>query len=318
VKIKPEEKKGQYRRIYEFLYESPMIPKSKMAERLGINWITLDKRLKEALEYYFILGPEARRCSNANTLEHIYLFNTEEPDMTYEKYRADPCVVYNARIYGFCNSLVISKEKIDVEGETLLEGPRSDYYVPFTPDHSFEQALQSMQGKIRNINPDDYAPRRFIRTRWNETVKWDEDDEEIFRESKYNLRIKTGVLIKDLHISREKINYWFDTLDKRCTIHTLFYPETLPQYQTYLSMIDTDYEDFVIDIFSELPATPSFFKVQDKLILMAYLPWRFIDDTYTRATEILSVPLLEAELLTRGIVKEKRAAIVGRSRKKDL
>ncbi len=233
------------------------------------------------------------------------------------KYREDPRVVYNAQLYGFCNSLVISREEIDVEGEVILEGPRSDYYMPFTPDHLFECASQNMQERIRNFDLDEYTPQEFVRTCWNKTVKWDEVDEIIYRYFKYNLRKKKGPLIKN-GVSTEKIRYWFEMLDERCTVRTGFYPDTLSGYQTYLSLFDTDYEDFVIEVFSELPASPSFFKVQDKLIVMTYLPGKFMDDISTQTPEILNIPLLEVELLTKGIVKRKKRAIVGRSKKKDL
>jgi len=311
-----EKKKRKFRALYELLFANYRILNYRISEKLGFRAVS--KVLEEAHRNQYIIGPEARKCSHANTLEYIYFFNTEEPDITYMKYREDPRVIYNAQLYGFCNSLVISKEEIEIEGEILLKGPRSDYYVPFTPDHSFECALQNMQKKIQHFSPHDYTPREFIKTHWNETVKWDEDDEKIYRFLKYNLRKKKGSFIERNWISVGKINYWFETLDKRCTIHTSFYPETLTKYQSYLSMFDTDYEDFVIEVFSELPASPSFFKVQDRLILIAYYPGKFMNDVYTRTSEILSIPPLEVELLTEGIVKKKQRAMVGRSWKKDL
>jgi hypothetical protein len=317
MKIKLEERIKQYRHIYELLNEFPLISKSKIANLLRINWITANNRLNEARRDQYIIGPETRKCSFANILEYVYFFNTEEPDITYMEFREDPRVVYNAQLYGFCNSLVISREEIQIDGEVLLNGSRSDYYIPFTPDHSFECALQNMQKKIEDFSPRNYTPQEIIKNHWGETVKWDEDDENIYRFLKYDLRKKKGSLITDQHISREKINYWLENLNKRCTIHTSFYPETLSEYQTYLSVFDTDYEDFVIEVFSELPASPSFFKVQEKLILMAYYPGKFMNDEFTH-TKILSIPPLEMRLLKRGIVKKKKRAMIGRSKKKDL
>ena len=311
-----KKKRRKFRALYELLFTNYRIPNYRISEKLHFRAVS--KIIGEALEKQYIIGPEVRKCSYANTLEYIYFFNTEEPDITYMKYREDPRVIYNAQLYGFCNSLVISREEIDVEGEIVLQGPRSDYYIPYTPNQSFEYALQNMQERTRNFNPLDYIPREFIKTHWNETIKWDEDDEKIYRFLKYDLRKKKGSFIERQWISVGKINYWFKTLNKRCTVHTSFYPETLTEYQSYLSIFDTDYEDFVIEVFSELPATPSFFKVQDKLILIAYYPGKFMNDVYTQFAEILSIPPLEVELLTKGIVKKKKRAMVGRSWKKDL
>ena len=163
MKIKPEERIKQYRHTYELLNEFPLISKSKIAELLGIHWITANNRLKEARRDQYIIGPETRKCSFANILEYVYFFNTEEPDITYMEFREDPRVIYNAQLYGFCNSLVISREEIKIDGEVLLNGPRSDYYLPFTPDHSFECALQYMQEKIEDFSPHSYTPQELIK-----------------------------------------------------------------------------------------------------------------------------------------------------------
>ena len=138
-----EKKRKKFQTLYELLYTDYRMKDYRISEKSGIRGVS--KALEEAWEYQYILGPEARICSHANTLEHVCFFDTEEPDITYMKYREDPRIVYNAQMYGFCNSLIISKEKIDVEGEILLEGPRSDYYVPFAPDYSSERASQNMQ-----------------------------------------------------------------------------------------------------------------------------------------------------------------------------
>ena len=310
-----EKKKKRFRAVYELLFDDYKMKNYLISKKLGIR--TVSRVLDEARRDQYIIGPETRKCSFANILEYVYFFNTEEPDITYMEFREDPRVIYNAQLYGFCNSLVISREEIKIDGEVLLNGPRSDYYLPFTPDHSFECALQYMQEKIEDFSPHSYTPQELIKNHWGEPVKWDEDDEIIYRFLKYDLRKKKGSLIIDQHISREKINYWLETLTKRCTIHTSFYPETLSEYQSYLSVFDTDYEDFVIEVFSELPASPSFFKVQDKLILIAYYPGKFMNDAYTQP-KILSIPPLEVELLTREIIRKKKRAMVGRSWKKDL
>jgi hypothetical protein len=310
-----EKKKKRFRAVYELLFDDYRMKNYLISKKLGIRAIS--RVLDEARRDQYIIGPETRKCSFANILEYVYFFNTEEPDITYMEFREDPRVVYNAQLYGFCNSLVISREEIQIDGEVLLNGPRSDYYIPFTPDHSFECALQYMQKKIEDFSPRNYTPQEIIKNHWGETVKWDEDDEDIYRFLKYDLRKKKGPLIGKRWISAGKINYWLETLNKRCTIHTSFYPETLSEYQTYLSVFDTDYEDFVIEVFSELPASPSFFKVQEKLILMAYYPGKFMNDEFTH-TKILSIPPLEMRLLKRGIVKKKKRAMIGRSKKKDL
>jgi hypothetical protein len=166
-----EKKRRRSRASYELLFTNHRIPNYKISKKLHFRAVS--KVIREAHENQYIIGPEVRKCSYSNTLEYAYFFNTEEPDITYMKYREDPRVIYNAQLYGFCNSLVISREEIDVEGEIVLGGPRSDYYIPYTPNQSFERALQNMQEKIENFNPHNYTPRGFIKTHWKETIKWE-------------------------------------------------------------------------------------------------------------------------------------------------
>ncbi len=316
-----EKKRKKYRELYELLFTDYRIPVHRISERLGFR--SVSTVLKEAIDLLYIVGPGARKPSYKNLLEFVYLFKAKNPDIAYAKYREDPRVVYNARIMGDPNSLVISREEIDVKGEIdvereILRGPRSDYYVPFTPDQSWGQAMEDMREKIGTFDPDSYTPRGYIRNHWNETVKWDNTDEVLYRYFKYNLRKEVGSLIKEQLASKDRVYHWLESVEKRCTIYVHYYPESLLEYDTYFYLFKTEYEDFIIDLFSELPATVTFLKVQDVLLLFAYIPKTFVRDTdpYT-AMEPL-VPSLEIELLNRGIVRDEIRSIVEYSWGKDL
>ena len=118
-----EKKRKRFRALYELLFTNHRIPNYRISEKLHFR--AASKVIGEAHENQYIIGPEVRKCSHANTSEYVYLFNTEEPDITYMKYREGPRVVYNAQLYGFCNSLAISREEIDVEGDFLLKHCRT-------------------------------------------------------------------------------------------------------------------------------------------------------------------------------------------------
>ncbi len=303
-----EKKKKRFRELYELLFADYRIKDYRISEKLGFR--SASAVVKEAVDQMYIVGPEIRRCSYRNTLEYVHIFNAEDPDITYWKYCGDPNVIYHAGMAGFGNSFTIFKEGMDVDGKSILEGPRSDYYVPFTPHQSWEQALKNMRGKIEKFDPDEYIPKGFIKNHWNETVKWDDIDEVLYRYFKYDLRKKAGQIIREQQISKNIIYHWLETLDKRCTVQIEYYPETLPEYDTYFYMFETEYEDFIVELFSELPATGTFFKVADTLLLMAYIPRRFMKNIDLREAEKWFIPLLERELLDKGIVKKKKRAAV--------
>lgn len=48
---------------------------------------------------------------------------------------------------------------------------------------------------------------------------------------------------------------------------TRYFPEGAKAYDPYLFVFETDYEDFIVDLFSELPTSTFFFKVSDKLLM---------------------------------------------------
>ncbi len=318
MKVTQQQKKKQYRKIYESMFNSAFIPVTDISKVLGVGWRPASKRLEEAKRQQIIVGPEGRIFSFKNIPEYVYLFNAEDPDIAYNEYREDPRVVYNAQIAGLCNTFLITKKEIDIKGDIKVQGRRSDFHVSFAPDQSFDQALLNGLKKIEAFSPDSYSPRKYIKNHSDETVKWDENDEKLYNYFKYDLRKKVGPLIKEQHISKDIIYHFLETIEKRCTIFTTYFPESYLNYLSYLYVFETDYEDLIIEIFNELPTTTSFFKVADMLFTFVYAPRNYIRDIESTAPAALQLPTLEIELLNRGIVKKKTRSVIERSRKKEL
>jgi len=310
MKTTLKQKKKQYRTIYELLFAVPRMYKKDICALLKLNDRTVAKRLKEAFEQRYIVGPDIRKRSHSNTQEHIYFLKCENPELAYLKYREDENVIYHAQMSGFCDLWIIAKEKIDVEGNIILEGPRSDYYTSYAPDHSWETAVKIMQEKMEKFNPSNYKPKNIIQTHFNETIEWDEEDEFLYRYFKYNLRKTFAPVMRKHGISGSRLYKFLERLPETCTIATSYYPDSLPAYESYLYVFETDYEDFIIDLFSELPTTTSFFKVSDRLVMSAYIAKTYVDTT-DLTTDISThyISPLIVELLRKKIVKKKDHAI---------
>ena len=214
---------------------------------------------------------------------------------------------------GFANFYVISKEKIDIEGDILISGPRSDYHVSFAPNHSWKTAIKIMEEKKEKFDPDKYEPRGTIQTHWDVTIEWDKKDEILFRYFKYDLRKPMERIRKKHRISGRMGMNWLKKLPEYCTIITRFYPEKRSSYDPYFFIFETDYEDFIIELFSELPTSTLFFKVSDKLIVHAYIERKSVrDDDIQPVSDVsaLHIPLLIRSLLKKGIIKSRAHAIV--------
>ncbi len=310
MKLTSEQKKKQYRKIYESMFSSPFIPITDISEVLGVEWRPASKRLEEAKKLQIIMGPVARPLSFFNLREYVYVFNAENPDAAYDEYCSDPRVLYNARIAGYYNTLVFSSEKIDIGGDIKVQGPRSDFHVSFAPDQSFDQALLNGLKKIEAFSPDSYSPRKYIKNHSDETVKWDENDEKLYSYFKYDLRKKVGPLIKEQQISKDIIYHFLETIEKRCTIVTAYFPESYLNHVSYLYTFNTDYEDFIIEVFSELPTTTISFKVADTLFLYVYAPRKFIWDVDPYTPKGLRIPHIEKELFDKQVVRNKARSII--------
>ena len=311
-----KEKRNQYRIIYEVLWEKPRVKKKDVSAALGKRGT--GRWMEEAFEEDYIVGPEFRKKSFKNLREYMYFIRCEDSDKAYLKYREDPNVIYHAQMAGFCDLWVISKEKMKIEGDIILEGYRSDYHVSYAPDHPWETGLQRMRKMVDDFDPENYTPKGIIKTHFNKTMGWDKEDEAMYAYFKYNLRKSLLPLIKEHGISREKIYRFLQRFPDCCTIATSYYPDTLSAYDPYLFMFETAYEDFIIDLFSELPTSVSFFKVSDKLFVFAHILKPFVRSKDLQVTEKWYLPLLLIELSERKILKSKARAIMDYSKGKNI
>ena len=318
VQMRSEDRKKQYRKIYELLWETPRITKTTISETLGVTRGTVERRMREAFEKDYISRPDIRKKSFKNLKEYMYFIRCKEPEILYLKYREDMNVVFHSQMAGFCDLWVISKKKMKIKGEILLEGYRSDYYTSYAPDHSWEAGLQNMRKMVDDFDPDNYTPQGIIQTHFNETIEWDEEDDILFGYFKYNLRRKFSPIFEKHQIHSNRIYRFLERLPDCCTIVTSYYPESLSAYDPYLFMFETDYEDFIIDLFSELPTSVSFFKVSDKLFVLAYISKPFVRSKDLQVSNRYYLPLLIAELSKKKILKSKAHAIGEYSKGKNI
>ncbi|MBU6996972.1 MAG: winged helix-turn-helix domain-containing protein [Theionarchaea archaeon] len=270
--ISLEDRMKQYRRLYEILwFKNPRIKKKEIAAALGVDPRTASRRIEEAMEGSHILGPHVRKRSYANMKEYISFCSAKDPLETYTRLEKDSNISYHAKMTGFANSWIISKERVDISGEILVEAPRSDYYMSYAPDCSWNQALETIRNKIDDFSPLRYNPQCAIRTHWNETAEWDSEDENLLTYFRHNLR-KTFIPVMREHlITTAKVYKFLAKLPTCCTVTTSYFPEGISEYDPYLFCFRTEYEDFIIDLFSQIPTSSLFFRVSDRLFVLAHL-----------------------------------------------
>jgi predicted transcriptional regulator len=304
------ERTKDYRIIFDLLDKKPRIQFTEIAEELGVDVRTASRRLKEAVEKGYIVGPQIRKKSFSNFKTYMYLVNSTRSLKLFNEYIKDDHILYHEIMEGFCNLRVVSDMELDIEG-TILGGVSSDYYISHPPDQSWEASINNMWDMVRKFDPTDYTPKGYIETHWDELAVWSDTDEILFFEYKYNLRKPLEPLVKDKYHIWSGDGYDFlGKLPKYCTVFTCYFQETVEAYDPYLYIFETDYEDFIVDLFSQLPTTCWFQRVANTLIVHLWTirgRMKKIDMNNKDAPE-LQISLLIQELLKRGIIRKENHA----------
>jgi hypothetical protein len=320
MKLSSKEKRRQYRIIYESLYEDARITITDLSKKMGASLETTSKRVNEAFDEGYLLKSQIRKRSYANIKQYMFFVDCEDPLESYLRYLEDEQVVYHAVMEGFSNLWVTSLDKMIIEGNILVGGPVSDMHVSFAPPHSWGEAKKIMWKKVEAFDPTDYESRGTIQTHFDKEMEWEEEDEVLYKNLKYDLRKPLYPIARKNHISGQRAWDWLEKLPECCSIMTPYYPQTRSAYNSYIFVFETEYEDFIIDVFSELPSSCVFFKVSNKLVLHAHVVRELLRSNSQPVSNIsrLHIPLLTKYLLEKGIIKKERHALVDYYWRKDI
>jgi DNA-binding Lrp family transcriptional regulator len=301
-------------RIYERLCEKPRIRPHHLSKELKLRPSSVSKIMKEAFEQGYIFGPHVRKKSYQNFLEYVYFLKSPEPVKLYRKLKEDERVAYHAKIIGFSDIWAIAKTPLDFPGcEIIAQGYRSEYFLSHALNCSWEDSFSTVTNMISDFDPKTYILKNYLQTHWDEVIEWDNTDEILFRELKYDLRKALEPLLKEkYHIGCGSAYEWLKRLPNYCTIATSYFPEGISAYDPYLFMFETEYEDFIVDLFSQLPVSTFFFKVDDKLILYIHVKKEFLRGAGKNGVELdkLQIPLFIEELQNSGIITSSSYGIV--------
>jgi hypothetical protein len=150
----------------------------------------------------------------------------EDPLKAYLNLKDSRNVIYHAVMAGDGNLWVISKGEIDIDGEILVSGLRSDYYVAYAPVFLWNESIEEIRKMITEFDPKQSRPQNAIVTHRNEPLDWWDDECEIlFRNLKYNAREKFTKILKQHLISRSKFYKFLERLDEACIVFTRYFPK---------------------------------------------------------------------------------------------
>lgn len=265
--------------------------KKGMTKNLGVSPSTFDTWWNFAIENRFIILPVFRRKSYRNFREYIYFIKSADPHQFFEIVQENKDVIYCSVQTGFANIQVISKSRINFKEEVVFSGPRSNYYVDIPPNCTFEESALRIEKKIKKIERlSSESPLKFFKKSYG---PWDDLDEAIFWSFCSNLRKKFAQVMKETGAYSDRIMKWYRNRDRFGDTVTMFFPEGESHYQLTLYAIETKYDDVIIDVFSQLPTSSVFYRVDRFLVMAIFISFPFTARSLVR--KILS--LLKREKL---------------------
>jgi hypothetical protein len=265
-----------------------------MARKLRVNPNTMNKWWNTAIKKRIIIPPIFRRKSFLNFREYFCFLEVEDPHKLLELFRRkNHGLSYFSVQTGFCNFQMVSKISIKPQGKVVLLGERSDYFVSRPPRGSFGESIRRINLSLKNLDALEFreSPLKFYNRSYE---PWDEKDEEIFWKICNDMRMPFARIVQSTETYNNKAWSWFRRREEFGSEIMFFFPEGESAYVPSLYVIDTDCDSILIDIFSELPTTTVFYRLANKVIMLAYLPFTLEGRSIVR--KVLSI-LQERELV---------------------
>lgn len=279
-------------KMAELLFRDPRIPKTHIARILKVNPKTIDLWYAEAVAKRIIIPPIFRRKSFKNFRERFYFINTDDPYKLYEELKDNKDILYYSVQTGFANFHIISKTLLDLKGDIVFEGDRSNYYVSIPPELTVGESVSQIKRKLE-LDRYQFKPSPLLY--YNKLYEpWDDMDETIFWAVCNDVRKPVRQILREVDTYSDKVVNWFRTRDEFGHTITMYFPEGEGSYLLSTYAVETEYDSLLIDIFSCLPVTNVFYRIDDQLMMNIYLP--FTLDGRQIAHKILSF-LKEKELV---------------------
>lgn len=258
--------------IFQLVLEDPRIPKKEIARKFKINQKTAETWWNHAVDRRILIPSVFRRKCYSNFREYFYFLNVEDPHILYQKLQNNRKISYFSVESGFANFFLIAKLPLKIKGEIMLKGYRSDYYVTIPPDHTFQIAISKIRKKLKTLNSFESSPSPLIQRNYA-FEPWDTKDEAIFHSICNNMRKPFSKILEETGTYSDKIMKWFRGRNDFGHTITMFFPEGDSSYILQRYFIETEVDSLLIDIFSELPTSTTFYRLGRKLVMSAYLPF---------------------------------------------
>jgi hypothetical protein len=270
--------------IFLLLKKKPRITKHALAKKFHVTEKTAATWWRSALEKKILLLPEFRRKAFENFYEYFYYLKVEDPHEYFERliHREEEIkkdIIHFSVQSGFCNFQIVSNKKINPEGEIILCGARSDYFISTPRRTVFDNAIGTIKRKLSAIGSMEVQPSPLV---YHESIfeDWDEFDEKIYYEFSENMRKPFKSVLERTGAKRDQILDWLKRRDQFGHTIVMYFPLGLNAYQPTIYCINTSHDFLIIDFFSSLPVPTVFYRIGEKLMVKVYLQNDILEGKY--------------------------------------
>ena len=293
------EKAERFFKIYETMYNDPVIKVSHLKRKLNLYYNSLINHLNEMYEKKMLIGPYLSVRAHSAHKEYAYFIWSKNPFKMCEHLAKDSRVLYVTRGCGDWNIVVVSIHSLDFsrwEGMYTIvhQGVRYGVYTSKVQNNSQKKSLKEIC-YTSNIS---IIPEKNERTHVPKP-QWGVKEWTLYHAFRSNMRKKVHPILRKYGISYRVYKKWKETLTNYCTIHLEYYPGGFHTYLPVYWLLETDYEKSIKQLFSLFPTSTNYIEIGDRLLVLVALP--------NNAFEI--VHSFFYKLKTEKIIKNLRSAV---------
>jgi hypothetical protein len=260
--------------------KDPRVPTKHLAKKVRVTRNTAAKYLDEFIEDRILFPPQLRLKMTKQITEYVYLLKIKDPISFSEFIKNHNSVFYTCMLGGPFNILFMSYTPLTVSHldgyeDTILAGIRSDYKVPTVQKRDFSTGWKIMMEKINNPPEKSMIPNTLPKG-----GGWTPELWELYNHLKYDVRIGFTPLVKKFKFHATTFYKRYRDLLTLTDVFVPFYPLGEKRYTSFYLLFETDYQQFIIDSFGELPVYSTHMRIKDLLLSYVKIPFGPAGETF--------------------------------------
>jgi hypothetical protein len=260
-----ERKIPRYYKIYEQIYDDPLVRVTQIAKKSEIARSTVSRDIMDMCNLSIMGGPAIALKPAQNYHLYVRLLKFEHPVAAFKCFSRFPSVMTTSLSSGEWNLMLISRNMSNL---SELEGFRKEFYhgvkgvtcVPKVTTLDWELSMKKIQDAISSPEEKSFLYSKVPKIPWKEK-EWTLYDK--FRE---NVRVKAESILKECRIRREWYSKWIVQLTGFANVCTVFYPKGFDRYFALDFLFESEYQKQLTDVLGMLPSSSIFFSVGEYLL----------------------------------------------------